>query len=424
MKLFAEKDAPFLLCKSDRILVFIMFFSYFFFYGLLNLNFFLEIPTGIPSGLMRLTTFSLAGYFILKDFSNGEYPRMTASIICLGVFLLYYLCVFVVDENVFGANVDVSTGRSMQRGKLEVAYLFFISYLSYFLIFFAGRKRMAYVLNNPSLVYIPSLLSVMVIIATNMRAFGTLDLYQTYLYDFGDVRRAAIITPVMNLIMVSPYLMFFSRNRLCNFFWGPLGCAAGLSCMLISDSRTTVVTVFLVLAFYAVVSIRHIYSAVYALVIYVAGAALFIPYLAISKAFDRVMKLESILDYNLTDNDQLSRIGLIRDGISQFFDSPIIGGHIYLIGGGYSHCTPVTIMYSTGLVGISLILVAVGGIIKGAFAIREIFREKCIWIFALAVVDVCGMMLHGDTMGFFCGSFSAFLMANAFASARGRATSR
>jgi len=78
----------------------------------------------------------------------------------------------------------------------------------------------------------------------------------------------------MNLIMISPYLMFFSKNRLCNFFWGPLGCAAALSCVLISDSRTTIVTVFLVLAFYAVVSIRHVYSTVYALVVYVAGAAL------------------------------------------------------------------------------------------------------------------------------------------------------
>lgn len=418
MKLFAEKDTPFLLCKSDRILVFIMFFSYFFFYGLLNLNFFLEIPTGIPSGLMRLTTFGLAGFFVLKDFSNGEYPRMTASIICLGVFLLYYFCVFVVDENVFGANFDMSTGSSMQRGKLEVAYLFFISALSYFLMFFAGRRRMAYVLANPSLVYIPSLLSVLIIILTNIRAFGTMDLYQTYLYDFGDVRRAAIIAPVMNLIMVSPYLMFFSRNKLCNFFWGPLGCAAALACVLISDSRTTIVTMFLVLAFYAVVSIRQIYSMVYAIVVYAAGTAVFIPYLVMSKAFERFANLENILDYNLKADDQLSRIGLIKDGLSQFLDSPIIGGHIYLIGGGYSHCTPVTIMYSTGLVGLSLILVAVGGIIRGAFAIREIFREKCIWIFALAVVDICGMMINGNTMTFFCGSFSALLMANAFAADR------
>ena len=108
----------------------------------------------------------------------------------------------------------------MQRGKLEVAYLFFISGLSYFLMFFAGRRRMAYVLANPSLVYIPSLLSVLIIIATNARAFGTLDLYQTYLYDFGDVRRAAIIAPVGTLISVSPYLMFFRKSRLCNFFLG------------------------------------------------------------------------------------------------------------------------------------------------------------------------------------------------------------
>ena len=157
---------------------------------------------------------------------------------------------------------------------------------------------------------------------------------------------------------------------------------------------------------------------VYAIVVYAAGAAVFIPYLVMSKSFERFANLENILDYNLKADDQLSRIGLIKDGLSQFLDSPIIGGHIYLIGGGYSHCTPVTIMYSTGLVGLSLILVAVGGIIRGAFAIREIFREKCIWIFALAVVDICGMMINGDTMAFFCGSFSALLMANAFAADR------
>jgi len=418
MKLFSDGNTPLLISKGDRILVFIMFFSYFFFYGLLNLNFFLEIPTGIPSGLMRLTTFSIAGYFILKDFSQGEYPKMTASIICLGVFLLYYLFIFMIDDNVFGSNIDISSGSSMQRGKLEVAYLFFISALSYFLMFFAGRRRLAYILNNPQLVYIPSLLSVFIIIVTNIRAFETFDLYQTYLYDYGDVRRAAIISPVMNLLMVSPYLMFFSRNKLCNFFWGPLGCAAALACALISDSRTTMVIMFILLLFYAVVSIRHIYSTVYALVIYIFGAVVFIPYLIISKAFERIMKLENILDYNLVSDDQLSRIGLIKDGVSQFLDNPVLGGHIYLIGGGYSHCTPVTIMYSTGLIGISLILVVCGGILKGILALKDIFAEKSIWIYALAIVDVCGMLINGDTMAFFCGSFSVFLMINAIASER------
>lgn len=418
MKLFAEKDTPFLLCKSDRILVFIMFFSYFFFYGLLNLNFFLEIPTRIPSGLMRLTTFGIAGFLILKDFSNGEYPRMTASIICLGVFLLYYFCVFVVDENVFGANFDMSTGSSMQRGKLEVAYLFFISALSYFLMFFAGRRRMAYVLANPSLVYIPSLLSVLIIILTNIRAFGTMDLYQTYLYDFGDVRRAAIIAPVGTLISVSPYLMFFSKNRLCNFFWGPLGCAAALMCVLISDSRSTILAMFLVLVFYAFVSIRHVYSIVYALIVYISGAVLFIPYLLMSAAFSRFMNIEKILDYDLVENDQLSRIELIKAGFSQFLDSPILGGHIYLIGGGYSHCTPICILYSTGLIGFSLALTGIVGVLKGIFAAVKIFREKIIWICALGIFDVVGMLIHSDSTAIFCGSFAVFLMANAFMSER------
>ncbi len=419
MKLFAEKDTPFLLCKSDRILVFIMFFSYFFFYGLLNLNFFLEIPTRIPSGLMRLTTFGIAGFLILKDFSNGEYPRMTASIICLGVFLLYYFCVFVVDENVFWESTNMFTGGLMRRGKLEMAYLFFISGLSYFLMFFAGRRRMAYVLSNPSLVYIPSLLSVLIILATNIKAFGTMDLYQTYLYDFGSARRAAIISPVGILLSISPYLMFFSKNRLCNFFWGPLGCAAALMCVLISDSRSTILTLLIILIFYAFISIRHVYSVTYALVVYISGIVLFTPYLLMSAALRRFMNLEKILDYNLTENDQLSRIELIKAGFSQFLDSPIIGGHIYLIGGGYSHCTPICILYSTGLIGFSLALAGIVGVLKGIFAAVRIFREKIIWVCALGIFDVVTMLIHSDSLAIFCGSFAVFLMANAFMSDHG-----
>ena len=418
MNLFTDNNSSVLISKGDRILIFLMFFSCFFFYGLLNLNFFLKIPTSLPSGLMRLTTFLIAGYFIFKDFSHGEYPKMTTSIISLAVFFLYYFFIFLIDENAFSSNLSFSGGGSIQKSKLDVIYLFFLSAPSYFFMFFAGRRRMEYILNNPQLVYIPSLLSVLIIIFTNVSVFETFDLYQTYLYDYGDVRRAAIIAPVMNLMMVSPFLMFFSKNKLCNFFWGPLGCVVGLSCALISDSRSAIVTISIILLFYAIVSIRHIYSTVYALVVYIFGAIVFIPYLMFSKAFDRVMKLEKILDYNLVSDDQLSRIDLIKSGFSQFLDNPVFGGHIYLIGGGYSHCTPVSILYSTGIIGMLLILVVCGGILKGVFALNNIFREKSIWIYALAIVDVCMMLINGDTMTFFCGSFSVFLMANAFATER------
>lgn len=108
---------------------------------------------------------------------------------------------------------------------------------------------------------------------------------------------------------------------------------------------------------------------VYALIVYISGAVLFIPYLLMSAAFSRFMNIEKILDYDLVESDQLSRIELIKAGFSQFLDSPILGGHIYLIGGGYSHCTPICILYSTGLIGFSLVLTCIAGVLKGMFAV-------------------------------------------------------
>lgn len=403
----------------ERVLIFVMFFLHYSFYGILNINLYFQLPTSIVSGLVNLTCFLIALFLVFRDFSRVEYPRFPPSLMCAAFFLIYYLIVFFIDRDV---GTKFYSGFS---GRMKVFYDFFIVVFSAFLIYFAGIRRFSYVLSKPMLVFIPSFITVCIILILNRYALVSFDLFASTLsFDAsgasGGYLRSAVRRPPMFLIAISPYLMFFHRNKFYKFVVGPFGCAAAIVACLISDSRSTMLTFVVVLLFYGVIAMRNVASFSYALVVYVSGAIVALPAILMSKAFERLLSLGDLARFNMiVDSGEFGRIELIKMGLLQFLENPLLGGNIFLnntyIPGGWSHCTPITILYTTGLIGVSLILVVIGGVFKGMFALYDMFKEKSLWIYALFIVEVGEMFMHGNTMQFFCGSIAVFLLANAYA---------
>lgn len=405
----------------EKRMTFLMFFLHYSFFGILMFNIHFQTPySSYISGAINLSCFLIALALIAKSFFDSSYPRLTASIYCAIIFLVYYGIIFIADNNI--GTEQINEISQTIRGKLYVAYSFFIIAFAPFLMYFACERRLRYILSTPYLVYIPSLFSTLIILIINREALSSFSLLAAYsLIDptglLAGTIRYAIRQPPIFLIAVSPYLMFFGQNKINKFLLGPLGCGAAILGCLISDSRSTLVAFALILAYYGVVSIRNMGSFLYALITYLTGAFVIIPFLLMSKVLARFTELQNYSDYNLSDAGGLERIGLITWGFSQFLQSPIYGGSIFLKNslnkGAWSHCTPITILYSTGIIGASLIFGVLIGAVKGALSLHRMYGVRSYWIYALFLGELTEMLFHGNTMQFFCSSIAVFLIANA-----------
>lgn len=403
MKNLLDDHIQYRLPKYEIILVWIGVFLNFFFYGMLNISYYFALPNSMISGGLRLTVLGIGLLLILIDILRRDMPPITISIFALFIFAVYYLIVFwTCFPNQYEFQI-----------KIKMFYDIFIANMSTLVIFICGRERFKYIISKPMLLFLPAFLDVLIILLVHRNALATMsfDSYSVESY----IPRTSIKYPMQYLIAVSPFIMFFSKNLIFKFILGPLGGLLALLNLFMSDSRSPFFAFIPIIIFYAIVSLRSPFSFSYALTTYSISALFITPYLAVSTAWSRFIK---VLDYKERINEgsvEFGRYDLWIEGLEQFHQSPIFGGELFLksYGLGYCHFTPIAILYSMGIIGGTLAVAIFAGAIRGLAYIFRKYKYPAYWILCLFIADLTFMFFDGNTKDVFCSAIGLLLSANA-----------
>lgn len=403
MKNLLDDHIQYRLPKYEIILVWIGVFLNFFFYGMLNISYYFALPNSMISGGLRLTVLAIGLLLILIDILRRDMPPITISIFALFIFAVYYLIVFwTCFPNQYEFQI-----------KIKMFYDIFIANMSTLVIFICGRERFKYIISKPMLLFLPAILDVLIILLVHRNALATMsfDSYSVESY----IPRTSIKYPMQYLIAVSPFIMFFSKNLIFKFILGPLGGLLALLNLFMSDSRSPFFAFIPIIIFYAIVSLRSPFSFSYALTTYSISALFITPYLAVSTAWSRFIK---VLDYKERINEgsvEFGRYDLWIEGLEQFHQSPIFGGELFLksYGLGYCHFTPIAILYSMGIIGGTLAVAIFAGAIRGLAYIFRKYKYPAYWILCLFIADLTFMFFDGNTKDIFCSAIGLLLSANA-----------
>lgn len=403
MKNLLDDNIQYHLPKYEIILVWIGVFLNFFFYGMLNISYYFDLPNSMISGGLRVTVLFIGFILILMDILRRDMPPITISFFALLIFAAYYFVVFWIffpNEQPF-------------QIKMKFFYDIFVANMSMLVIFICGRERFKYIISKPMLVFLPLFLDVIIILFVHRNALSTMS-FDSYSVE-SSIPRTSIKYPMQYLIAVSPFIMFFSKNLIFKFILGPLGCLLALLNLFMCDSRSPFFAFIPIIIFYAIVSLRSPFSFSYALTTYSISALFITPYLAVSTAWSRFIK---VLDYKERINEgsvEFSRYDLWIEGMEQFHQSPIFGGELFLksYGLGYCHFTPIAILYSMGIIGGMLAVAIFTGAIRGLLYIFRKYRYPAYWILCFFIADLTFMFFDGNTKDVFCSSIGLLLSANA-----------
>lgn len=399
MKNLLDDNIQYHLPKYEIILVWIGVFLNFFFYGMLNISYTLNLPYSMISGSIRLLVLLIAIFLIIIDISRSDFPKFTISIFTCFTFLLLYTIVFIYDDKTFG----------FYHSKIKDAYNIYIAQLSTFLIFFCGRNRFKYIISTPELVFIPSLITVSAILLIYRENLAILTFENNEL----NIPRTSIKYPMQYLIALSPYMMFFSKKIIYKYILGPMGCILAILNLLMSDARSAFFAFAIILIIYIVASLKNPFSFTYAATSYTICLFIFAPYFFLSKIHERLLKILEFKERINAGSMGFERYDMILEALHTFYDSPIFGGRIFYDQGNYCHFTPVAVLHSTGIIGASLFIITITGAIKGMTAIIRNLKTRCCWIIGVFIADTTFMCFDGDVKDFFCASIALFLIANA-----------
>lgn len=94
MKNLLDDNIQYHLPKYEIILVWIGVFLNFFFYGMLNISYYFDLPNSMISGGLRVTVLFIGFILILMDILRRDMPPITISFFALLIFAAYYFVVF------------------------------------------------------------------------------------------------------------------------------------------------------------------------------------------------------------------------------------------------------------------------------------------------------------------------------------------
>ena len=378
------------------------------FYGILNIALLLGLPNSMISGGLRLSMFLAAILLVIWDWYRRQYGRLTVPVIAFICFTLYYTAVFILEPaRNFLMSMDYI---SMSGGKPYAAYMLFIVGWGSFLLFFCGRDRFMFLIARPSLVYLPALLGTLFILWVNRGAFSGFSLTSAG-NEFAN--RSIVKASMGALFSISLYYLIFGKVMWQRVLLGLPGLGISGINLLISDSKSAILSFAAIAFVYLLLSLRHAKTAMFTIVFYAVVAIFLLPFLFMSNAWTRLITLaEGYQEMYLAGNDELGRWDMIVEGWSRFISNPFFGDGIYAEWGGSStHFLPLEILVPTGIIGGVFFSIAAYGMLRGALYLMRV-HPISYWILGLVTWEFSQQLFHGYTSAIFCLSTGILLCAD------------
>ncbi len=382
----------------DKILFVLLCILYFTYYGILNVALYLGLPNSEISGGMRLFIISGAALLLLRDFFvRKDFPRLTIHSWCFFIFFTVFFVKILMENPIVLYLYNQSIPLFL--------YVTYICYFGAFFLYFAGRERFFYILNSPKIIYWGGVLGCALILYTNRDALSSFRLTDSD----NEVNRCLVKYPMAMLYIISLYFLIFTPP-IFNKILGVIGVAISGSNLLMSDSKSSIISFAFILFSYMLLSLKRIKIFITALIVSLSFLVISTPYLLSSTAWERLAALQDYETMDLQGDAELSRYYLLLRGWDLFLESPVYGGSIFDVEIHSSHFLPVEILRHEGVIGAILIIIAFWGMFKGGIYIFK-SDPKYFWVFGILAWDISQQIFHGYSYTLPSVSAAIFLMA-------------
>ena len=390
---------------TEKIIFSTAIFMYFSFYGFLGLQNALGIHSSLYSAAYRLIPLGLSGILLLLTVMRKQNPRMD---ICMKSFMLYFL-LMVIMLIIYQAPEFYTGTYGSSYGKIFYYYEFTAYSILPMTLFYLTPSRFEFLSRNTWLIFIPTFLSLSII----LYYFGDILSGEYGGMDFQGVNRATTKEPMGFMFVMSLYWIVFS-GKFSKFAIGMVGLAISLYSLKISSSQSLLLSAAAVCFVTFLLSFKNKSSLAITIVLGVIGASIALPYIMMSKGFQRLQNLMYLSDiYTYGGSYDVSRIDLIKQGLAMFAQSPIFGGNILTPMGGYCHFLFVDVLMAGGIIGFILMCIILYGCLKGALSISRL-PTRYYWIVMISTYVFVQLLFHGKATALISMPVMLLLCANSF----------
>ena len=374
--------------KSEKILFSTAVFINFVFYGILAVSLYFGLPNSYISGISRIIVMLISFYLFFDSLVKKEFGDITFT---WPFFAYAAYCALLL----FITNFSGSSSAVAEYGRIYFIYIYLGYAIAPFLLFLMPPKRFYFLANNPWLVYIPSLLS-MVLIAVFFSHF--------YLGIESDsespvsLNRANVTAATAMTLVMSLYYIIFPKNVLKNIM-GLLSMILVALAMMKSSSQSLLLSVAIVIIVVVCFSFRMKRALIKVGIGGMLAAIALIPVLVTSTGFQRLMMITDIDLYYIYGGKayDYSRIDLIFQAWDVFLSSPVIGGNLYLDAGGtYSHFFPSDVLMVCGILGFPFLIYIFYILAQSFFVSLAKLPLSYCWLVMLIAYMFVESLVHGS----------------------------
>lgn len=351
--------------KIDKYIFAICIFLTISYEAWINISGYLYIPSTLISGVNRIIVFVFGGYLFVKDIICGEFKSFSLSFWCYLILISITTITFAIDDlSVYNMQQNLFSYR------VYWFYQCFVLNLGTFFTFCCGRKRLLFLMENPIVIYIPSIVSLLIIFAINWQSILSGNI--NYANNEISMNRANTKDTAIFSFLISCYYVLFSKKLWGRLLLGLPGLIISILLIFSNGARSILISCFAVILLYLAISLKNVFYFIYSILCGSIMALIIMPIISSSNTFRRFAELMHIRENYLEGASEFSRFDLISESFSQFLNSPMIFGTGHLLSG--SHLIFTEVLTSSGIVGIACFLIMILASAKSAA--RGLIRQK------------------------------------------------
>ena len=391
--------------KLDKFIFSVSLFLTISFYGFVNFSFYMQIPSSYISCGIRLIAFSLSGYLFFKDVYSGQINLRRLPVISYALLIACTSLVFCFDKwEIYEVN------QNLISGKLYGAYNCFLVGFSVLFTFYCGRDRFNFLINNPLVMFIPALFAVASVLIINSESISNMSMALNKY----NMSRSLTKETAINIFTVGMFFLIFGKSFLHRFVFGIIGILMALLNVMLNESRSILVTIAIVGAFYITLSFRKVKTFVFSLMFSALFVLFVVPVLVKTKGFERFHDIIYYREDYLAGNSEFSRIDLIADALNTFLHSTVVFGAGQFMSG--SHLIFTEILVSTGIAGMALFMMffiptAMASAKASALGIRNPEYSGVLLLLGFALANFIQCLFHGYTYDLYSSYFIPILLS-------------